>query len=200
MGRSAQGPQDLGATAGQSAGPDGAAEYRADARQEPAGLKITNGSARRRSPPTRTTRWDHPHGQPRRRRRKPLQRARSRPEPNYPGTWSSGARNGRRPASEPETRAVMRFVKRLQPNGVLSFHQPWNTTLSVCDRRSVQWVRRVATHQTQPAGARVQLREMVARNAQPMDREEHRELVRDEGTPTAIPSPHDPFRGQRRPW
>lgn len=64
---------------------------------------------------------------------------------NYPGTWSSGARNGRRPASEPETRAVMRFVKRLQPNGVLSFHQPWNTTLSVCDRRSVQWVRRVAT-------------------------------------------------------
>jgi hypothetical protein len=64
---------------------------------------------------------------------------------NYPGTWSSGYRSGRRPASEPETRAMMRFVKRLQPNGVLSFHQPWNTTLSVCDRRSAEWVRRVAT-------------------------------------------------------
>lgn len=64
---------------------------------------------------------------------------------NYPGTWSSGYRNGRRPASEPETRSVMRFVKRLQPNGVMSFHQPWNTTLSVCDRRSARWVRRVAT-------------------------------------------------------
>ncbi len=64
---------------------------------------------------------------------------------NYPGTWSSSYRAGRRPASEPETRAMMRFVKRLQPNGVLSFHQPWNTTLSVCDRRSADWVRRVAT-------------------------------------------------------
>lgn len=64
---------------------------------------------------------------------------------NYPGTWSSGYRSGRRPASEPETRSMMRFVKRLQPNGVLSFHQPWNTTLSVCDRRSAEWVRRVAT-------------------------------------------------------
>jgi hypothetical protein len=64
---------------------------------------------------------------------------------NYPGTWSNGGRSGRRAASEPETRSMMRFVKRLQPDGVLSFHQPWNTTLSVCDRRSAAWVRRVAT-------------------------------------------------------
>lgn len=65
---------------------------------------------------------------------------------NFPGTWSGREyRSGRGPASEPETRAMMRFLKRLQPTGVLSFHQPWDTVLSVCDQRSAYWVRRMAT-------------------------------------------------------
>jgi protein MpaA len=64
---------------------------------------------------------------------------------NFPGTWSSGQyRSGRGPGSEPETRAMMRFLKRLKPTGVLSFHQPWDTVLSVCDQRSAYWVRRTA--------------------------------------------------------
>ena len=60
---------------------------------------------------------------------------------NFPGTWSRQYRTGRGPASERETRAMMRFVRKLQPTGVLSFHQPWGTTLSVCDKRSADWVR-----------------------------------------------------------
>lgn len=63
---------------------------------------------------------------------------------NFPGTWRRQSFTGSRAASEPETRAMMRFIRRLQPTGVLSFHQPWNTTLSVCDRRSAYWVRRSA--------------------------------------------------------
>ena len=39
---------------------------------------------------------------------------------------------------------MMRFLKRLRPTGVLSFHQPWDTVLSVCDQRSAYWVRRTA--------------------------------------------------------
>lgn len=64
---------------------------------------------------------------------------------NFPGNWSTRAlRSGGQPASEPETRAVMRFLKRLRPDGVLSFHQPWDAALSMCDTRSAPWVRRVA--------------------------------------------------------
>lgn len=63
---------------------------------------------------------------------------------NFPGTWSRQAYTGARAASEPETRSMMRFIRRLQPTGVLTIHQPWDTTLSVCDARSAYWVRRVA--------------------------------------------------------
>lgn len=63
---------------------------------------------------------------------------------NFPGTWARQYRTGSGPASEPETRAMMRFLRTLQPTGVLSFHQPWDTTLSVCDRRSADWVRLAA--------------------------------------------------------
>ncbi len=63
---------------------------------------------------------------------------------NFPGTWSRQYRTGSKAASEPETRAMMRLVRKLQPTGVLSFHQPWDTTLSVCDARSADWVRLTA--------------------------------------------------------
>jgi predicted deacylase len=46
---------------------------------------------------------------------------------NFPVRWirQYGATNsGRRPASEPETRAVMRFLAEVRPTYVVSFHQP----------------------------------------------------------------------------
>jgi len=46
---------------------------------------------------------------------------------NYPYRWipqSGGYESGPRPRSEPETRAMMRFLARVRPSYVLSFHQP----------------------------------------------------------------------------
>jgi hypothetical protein len=46
---------------------------------------------------------------------------------NFPYRWTriTGATDsGPRPASEPETRAVMRFLARVRPQRILSFHQP----------------------------------------------------------------------------
>lgn len=46
---------------------------------------------------------------------------------NYPVSWirQTGRYNsGKRPASEPETRALMRFLRNVNPRFVVSFHQP----------------------------------------------------------------------------
>jgi hypothetical protein len=46
---------------------------------------------------------------------------------NFPVRWirQHGSYNsGRRPASEPETRAMMRFLRAVRPSYVVSFHQP----------------------------------------------------------------------------
>ena len=46
---------------------------------------------------------------------------------NYPYHWAplgGSYYSGPKPASEPETRAMMRFLARIQPEYVLSFHQP----------------------------------------------------------------------------
>lgn len=46
---------------------------------------------------------------------------------NYPYRWApldGNYESGPKPASEPETRAMMRFLKRVRPAYVLSFHQP----------------------------------------------------------------------------
>ncbi len=46
---------------------------------------------------------------------------------NYPYKWApldGNYESGPKPASEPETRAMMRFLKRVRPAYVLSFHQP----------------------------------------------------------------------------
>ena len=46
---------------------------------------------------------------------------------NYPTRWRRAEGrydSGRAPASEPETRAMMRFLRRVDPDYVLSFHQP----------------------------------------------------------------------------
>ena len=55
---------------------------------------------------------------------------------NFPYRWrgdvphSSGYYPGRRPASEPETRAVMAFVRRIQPDLSIWYHQPWGAVLA----------------------------------------------------------------------
>jgi hypothetical protein len=49
------------------------------------------------------------------------------PNRNYPFKWAhltGSYYSGPRPASEPETRVMMRFLSRVQPAYVLSFHQP----------------------------------------------------------------------------
>lgn len=46
---------------------------------------------------------------------------------NYPYRWADldgNYESGPRPASEPETRAMMRFLRAVRPDHVLSFHQP----------------------------------------------------------------------------
>jgi protein MpaA len=55
---------------------------------------------------------------------------------NFPYRWrgnvphSSGYYPGPRPASEPETRAVMGFVRRIQPDLSIFYHQPWGAVLA----------------------------------------------------------------------
>jgi len=49
------------------------------------------------------------------------------PNRNYPYKWApldGGYESGPKPASEPETRSMMRFLKKVRPAYVLSFHQP----------------------------------------------------------------------------
>jgi protein MpaA len=48
---------------------------------------------------------------------------------NYPHDWvdlDGNYESGPRPASEPETRAMMRFLRRIDPVRLISFHQPLN--------------------------------------------------------------------------
>jgi protein MpaA len=48
---------------------------------------------------------------------------------NFPRRWrdlDGVVESGHRPASEPETRALMRFLNRVDPRFVVSFHQPLN--------------------------------------------------------------------------
>ena len=55
---------------------------------------------------------------------------------NFPFRWkgnvrhSSGYYPGPTPASEPETRAVMAFVRRLSPDLSVWYHQPWGAVLA----------------------------------------------------------------------
>jgi protein MpaA len=55
---------------------------------------------------------------------------------NFPYRWrddvphSSGYYPGPRPASEPETRSVMAFIRRIQPDLSIWYHQPWGAVLA----------------------------------------------------------------------
>jgi murein peptide amidase A len=43
---------------------------------------------------------------------------------NFPVRWERAPHHGPRPASAPETRAMMRFVRDVRPDRIVSFHQP----------------------------------------------------------------------------
>jgi murein peptide amidase A len=43
---------------------------------------------------------------------------------NFPVRWTPEPHHGRRPASAPETRALMRFLRDVRPDRIVSFHQP----------------------------------------------------------------------------
>jgi murein peptide amidase A len=62
---------------------------------------------------------------------------------NFPYRWqdqvphSNGYYPGPRPASEPETRAVMAFARQIQPDLSIWYHQPWNAVLACRGRPQV---------------------------------------------------------------
>lgn len=67
---------------------------------------------------------------------------------NFPRAWApldGEVESGPRPASEPETRAVMRFLRDVRPRYVLSFHQPLEG-VDVWRPKRIRFVRRVAEH------------------------------------------------------
>jgi protein MpaA len=61
---------------------------------------------------------------------------------NFPYHWEaeepvgSGYYQGPSPASEPETRAVMRLIRNLEPSVTIWFHQPWGQVLAPCRGRA----------------------------------------------------------------
>lgn len=62
---------------------------------------------------------------------------------NFPHRWrggrapSDGYYPGRRPASEPETRAVMKFIRRIRPDVSVWYHQPWGAVLACRGRPEI---------------------------------------------------------------
>ncbi len=64
---------------------------------------------------------------------------------NFPYEWADldgSYESGAKPASEPETRAVMAFLKKVKPQRILSFHQP--LTGVDTDTKTPSFARRVA--------------------------------------------------------
>jgi protein MpaA len=71
---------------------------------------------------------------------------------NFPYAWADldgSHESGPRPASEPETRAVMSFLREVRPDFILSFHQPLNGVDT--DTKSPRFARRVADRLHLPA-------------------------------------------------
>lgn len=70
---------------------------------------------------------------------------------NYPYRWADldgDYESGPRPASEPETRAMMRFLRDVDPRWIISFHQPLHGVDT--DTKSPKFSRRVARHLNLP--------------------------------------------------
>ncbi len=67
---------------------------------------------------------------------------------NYPRRWKPLTGNyysGPRPASEPETRSMMRFLDRVDPDYVISFHQPLHG-IDVRGAKEPRWTRHLASN------------------------------------------------------
>ena len=66
---------------------------------------------------------------------------------NFPYHWTDldgSYESGSKPASEPETRAMMRFLRKVRPDWILSFHQPLNGVDT--DTKRPAFARKVARH------------------------------------------------------
>jgi protein MpaA len=76
---------------------------------------------------------------------------------NFPVAWSaaeepdSGYYGGPKPFSEPESRAVRRLVRRIEPRVTIWYHQPWGVVLLPCDgpARVEKRYARAARHPTE---------------------------------------------------
>ncbi|GAB3781202.1 M14 family zinc carboxypeptidase [Nocardioides ungokensis] len=71
---------------------------------------------------------------------------------NFPYKWvdlDGNYESGRKPASEPETRAMMRFLSDVRPRWILSFHQPLHGVDT--DTKRPTFARKVARHLDLPA-------------------------------------------------
>lgn len=71
---------------------------------------------------------------------------------NFPKDWApldGQVESGPGPASEPETRAMMRFLTRVDPRFVVSFHQPLNG-IDVWGRKKRWFARRLSDHLNLP--------------------------------------------------
>jgi protein MpaA len=71
---------------------------------------------------------------------------------NYPYKWANldgGYESGPRPASEPETRAMMKFLGDVRPAWILSFHQPLHGVDT--DTKRPRFARKVGRHLDLPA-------------------------------------------------
>jgi len=71
---------------------------------------------------------------------------------NFPYKWvdlDGNYESGRKPASEPETRAMMRFLSDIRPRWILSFHQPLHGVDT--DTKRPKFARKVGRHLDLPA-------------------------------------------------
>ena len=71
---------------------------------------------------------------------------------NYPYRWADldgNYESGPRPGSEPETRAMMRFLREIKPTWIVSFHQPLNGVDT--DTKDRRFARKVARKLDLPA-------------------------------------------------
>ncbi|MBK6763340.1 MAG: DUF2817 domain-containing protein [Micrococcales bacterium] len=68
---------------------------------------------------------------------------------NFPGNWQKGSPgslyySGPRPASEPETKALMTGVEQIRPDAVVSYHQHLNVIDRGTHKKVRKWVRRLS--------------------------------------------------------
>ena len=69
---------------------------------------------------------------------------------NYDPTLDGGYESGPHAFSEPESRAVRRFARRIRPDLSIWYHQPWGATLVPCDEtgRLARRYARIAHHES----------------------------------------------------